>query len=83
MAGSPTGGGSPPGGDDTQVQVNSQDLAFYADSGFRYLANSAVTIGRDMLFIYNMNSGGDNYTRYNSGSAYFELYVEGSVRAQF
>mgnify|MGYP001596463754 CR=1 FL=1 len=82
MSGSATGGGSPPGGDDTQVQVNSQDLTFYADSGYTYIASSAVTIGRDMLMILNNNSGSNTYYLYRSSNTYMEFYINGELRLQ-
>jgi hypothetical protein len=82
MAGSPTGGGVQPGGDNTQVQVNSMDQALYADSGFTYIANSAVTISRDMLVILNNNSGSNTYYLYRSSNTYMEFYINGELRLQ-
>ena len=82
ISGSPTGGGSPPGGDDTQIQVNSQDVAFYADSGLTYIASSAVTVGRDMLMILNNNSGSNTYYLYRSSNTYLEFYINGELRLQ-
>ena len=82
ISGSPTGGGSPPGGDDTQVQVNSQDIAFYADSGYTYIASSAVTIGRDMLMVLNNNTGSNTYFLYRSSNTYLEYYLNGELRLQ-
>lgn len=82
MAGSPTGGGVQPGGDDTQVQVNSQNVALYADSGFVYKANSAVTIGRDMLMVLNNNTGSNTYYLYRSSNTYMEFYINGELRLQ-
>lgn len=82
MAGSPTGGGVQPGGSDTQVQVNSQNIALYADSGYTYIASSAVTIGRDMLMILNNNTGSNTYYLYRSSNTYMEFYVNGELRLQ-
>ena len=84
MGGSPTGGtgGGTPGGDDTQVQVNSQDIAFYADSGYTYIASSAVTIGRDMLMVLNNNTGSNTYFLYRSSNTYLEYYLNGELRLQ-
>lgn len=82
MAGSPTGGGVQPGGDNTQVQVNSMDQALYADSGFTYVANSAVTIGRDMIMVLNNNTGSNTYFLYRSSNTYTEFYVNGELRLQ-
>ena len=81
FGGSPSGGVIP-GGDDEQVQVNSMDLALYADSGFTYRANSAVTIGRDMLVILNNNSGSNTYMLYRSSNTYIEYYINGEIRLQ-
>lgn len=83
MSGSPTGGGVAPGGSDTQVQVNSQGIALYADSGFTYSANASVNIRTDMKMIFDSNESSDTYFSYNSSNDYFEMYVDGSLRAQF
>lgn len=82
FGGSPSGGGVLPGGDDEQIQVNSMDLALYADSGFVYKASSAVSIGRDMLMILNNNSGSNTYMLYRSSNTYIEYYVNGEIRLQ-
>lgn len=76
------GGGGVPGGDDTQVQVNSQGT-FYADSGLTYIANSSLRVRSDMPIVFNNGDGADNYWIYNSGTDYMELYINGGVRAQF
>ena len=82
MSGSPTGGGSPPGGDDTQVQVNSQDLLFYADQGFRYVAGTHVAIGTDMKLVFNVDSSSNSYIVYTRSNSYLEFYVDSQLRLQ-
>lgn len=82
MAGSPTGGGVSPGGDDTQVQINSQDTALYADSGFTYIANSAVGLAKGVFLTWNNNDGSNTYAVYNNSNSYLEFYLLGQLRLQ-
>ena len=82
MAGSPTGGGVAPGGLDTQVQVNSQNVALYADSGFTYIANSALGLRPGVFLTFNTNTGSNVYMMYNNSSTYLETYIQGQIRLQ-
>ena len=82
MAGSPTGGGVAPGGDDTQVQVNSQDIALYADSGFTYIANSALGLRPGVFLTFNTGTGSNVYSVYNNSNTYLEFYMHGNLRLQ-
>lgn len=82
MAGSPSGGGGSPGGPETSVQSNYPLGTFYGDSGFTYIASSAVTISQDMLFILNNNNSSNTYMVQRSSSGYLEFFLEGSARLQ-
>ena len=73
--------GGVPGGSDTHVQFNSGGV-FGGNSGFTYIAQSAITIGRDMLMTLNNNSGSNTYFLYRSSNNYLEYYLNGELRLQ-
>jgi len=66
---------------DTQVQVNSMGY-FYADSGFRYIAHTAVGITQNMGYVLDTNSSSGTYMTFNSSSQFLEFYVGSEVRLQ-
>lgn len=70
-----------PGGVYPQVQIASNGL-FYADSGFQYVANSAVLMGTGTNLVFNSNSGSNTRCVYTISNTYLEFYINGEIRLQ-
>ena len=83
MSGSPTGGGgATPAGPDQSVQVNSQGIALYGDSGLLYKANSALGVARNVLIAFNSDDGYGTHIVYQTSNGYLETYINGNIRLQ-
>ena len=70
-----------PPGSNAQVIWNSSNV-LGADSGFLYVANSAVLVGTGTSLVFNANSGANTRMVYTISNTYLEFYLNGEIRLQ-
>ena len=71
---------NPPGSNAMVIWNSSNVLG--ADSGFLYVANSAVLVGTGTSLVFNANSGSNTRMVYTISNTYLEFYLNGSIRLQ-
>lgn len=71
---------SPPGSNSMVIWNSSGVLG--ADSGFQYVANSAVLIGTGTSLVFNANSAANTRMVYTISNTYLEFYLNGEIRLQ-
>jgi hypothetical protein len=65
------------------VQFNKEG-SLGGHANFRFIEGTGILVGEDVAVYFNSNAGAeDTYLKFNSANEYFELYVEGVIRAQF
>ncbi len=66
----------------TEYSASEQTLRFYIDGTYVMAINdTGISIGSDFPLAFN-GLNGNTYSKYNTSSGYFEIYVGGNLRVQ-